>query len=199
MFLYFLLALLKNIDAEEEIKLLERIAAKNQNALENLYVLYSRIIYSVVIRIVKNQEDAEEVLQNIFLQVWEKAGSFNKHKGTVYAWLMTMARNKAIDKIRSADHKKNSGTFTFDEKIEIWENENSMLAIDAAAAAERSEYVKKALYNLPDEQRLVIEMAFFDGYTQKEISEKLKLPLGTIKTRSRQGMIKLQNLLKDYL
>ncbi len=198
MFLIFLAALLKRANTEEEIRLLERIVLKDQKALEKLYDLYSKIIYSIVLRIVKNQEDAEEILQNIFLQVWERAGSFNRSRGTVYAWLITLARNKAIDKIRSKDFRKNFNTVAFDNVIEIFENKYSTIEIDAATARERSEYVKKALEQIPGEQRLVIEMAFFDGYTQTEISEKLSLPLGTVKTRSRQGMMKLQNLLNDY-
>ncbi len=198
MFLIFLAALLKRANTEEEIRLLERIVLKDQKALEKLYDLYSKIIYSIVLRIVKNQEDAEEILQNIFLQVWERARSFNRSRGTVYAWLITLARNKAIDKIRSKDFRKNFNTVAFDNVIEIFENKYSTIEIDAATARERSEYVKKALEQIPGEQRLVIEMAFFDGYTQTEISEKLSLPLGTVKTRSRQGMMKLQNLLNDY-
>ena len=199
MFLIFLAALLKKANTEEETRLIERIVLKDQKALEKLYDLYSRIIYSIVLRIVKNQEDAEEILQNIFLQVWERADSFNGKKGTVYAWLITLARNKAIDKIRSKDFRNNTYTFTFDYEIEIFENKYSGLEIDSMIAQERSEYVRKALLQIPKEQREIIEMAFFEGYTQIEISEKLNLPLGTVKTRSRQGMMKLQNLLNDYL
>lgn len=199
MFLIFLAALLKKANTEEEIKLLERIVLKDQRALEKLYDLYSKIIFSMVLRIVKNREDAEEILQNIFMQVWDKAGNFNSNKGSVYAWLITLARNKAIDKIRSSDFRNKFNLSAFDNELKIPEDIYPGTEIDAAIAQERSEYVKKALEQIPGKQREAIEMIFFEGYTQNEISEKLKLPLGTVKTRCRQGMMKLQNLLNDYL
>ena len=199
MFLYFLVALARTIDPQEEVELLNRIILKDEKALKKLYSLYSRIIYSIVLRIVRRQEDAEEILQNVFLQVWDKAASFQERKGSVYTWLLTMARNRAIDRIRSKGYKNNSETITFENEIIGESGKYSDSVITALVAGERMEKVREALKQLSADQREVIELIYFEGFTQSEIAARINIPIGTVKTRSRQAMLKLHGLLSEYL
>ena len=189
---------MKIIDAEKERILLGRIALKDEKSFADLYDRYSRIIFSLALKIVKNRQDAEEILQNVFLQVWDKAASFDNNKGNVYAWIITMTRNKSIDKIRSKDYKTENQNIALNEKLAYNLKFFGNLTLDASTASDRTDFVKNALSSLSDEHKIIIDLAFFNGLTQSEISEELKIPLGTVKTRMRQAMIKLKNLLSDY-
>ena len=190
--------MMKVIDSEKERNLLERIALKDEKSFADLYDRYSRIIFSLALKIVKNREDAEEILQVVFLQIWDKASSFDKEKGNVYSWIITMTRNKAIDKIRSKATRTENQNITLNEQLVYNIKYYGNLTIDAVTASERADFVKNALSRLSDEHKSVIDLAYFNGLTQTEISEELGIPLGTVKTRMRQAMIKLQNLLIDY-
>ncbi len=204
MLIHLLAILINRKSSEEETELMRRIVLKDENALSRLYDLYSKLLYSLIFRIVKNQEDAEEILQIIFLQVWDKAGSFDTQKGNVYSWLIALARNKAIDRIRSKNFKEQaylSGLNKIDEmelekKYNLESNVDLRYMLDEK---ERTAIVTKALDELPVEQKKVIELAYYDGFTQMEISEVLNVPLGTVKTRTRQALIKLENLLSKVL
>lgn len=196
---YLLLTLNRKTTNEDEAKLLGRIALKDQKALEILYDLYSQIIYSFVLRILKRKEDAEEITQNVFLQIWEKAELFNFEKGTAYTWIINVARNKAIDKLRSKEYREHKENIIELDKYDWWQEEKKELSIDALSDVDRVEHIKKALSQLPAEQSQVLEMAYFEGWTQAEIAEKLSLPLGTVKTRARQAIIKLQKSLSGYI
>ena len=199
MFLYLLLAIVNNIDPEKELILIERIALKDEKSLSRLYDMYSRIIFSLALKIVKKQKDAEEILQNVFMQIWEKASFFNVEKGNVYAWIVTMTRNKSIDKLRSKSYKADSMNLSLKEELASDINYQKKLTFDSAVAIERTEFVKKALEQLTDEQRHIIELAYFEGLTQNEISEEINIPVGTVKTRMRQAMTKLRETLSDYI
>ncbi len=204
MLLHLLAVLINRKTSEEEIELIRRIVLKEENALARLYDLYSKLLYSLIFRIIKIHEDAEEILQSIFLQVWDKAGSFDLQKGNVYSWLITLARNKAIDKIRSKSFKEQSllsGLNRFEE-MELEKKYNLESNLDVRYIMDEKEritLISKALNELPDEQKRVIELAYYDGFTQMEISETLSVPLGTVKTRTRQALIKLENLLSKVL
>lgn len=194
----FLIAMMKVIDSEKERILLGKISLKDEKSFAELYDRYSRIIFSLALKIVKNREDAEEILQNVFLQIWDKAASFDSQKGNVYAWIVTMTRNKSIDKIRSKDYKSDSKNIDLNERLVYNVKFFGNLTIDSASASERTDFVKNALGQLSAEQKSIIDLAFFNGLTQSEISSELNLPLGTVKTRMRQAMIKLKDLLTDY-
>lgn len=201
MLLYLLSVLVNRKTSDEETDLIKRIVLKEETALGKLYDLYSKLLYSLILRIVKNQEDAEEILQTIFLQVWNKADLFNLEKGSVYSWLVTLARNKSIDKIRSKTFKEQtllSGIDNMDLEIRynLVSNFDIRLMMDEK---ERVNLVSKALNELPVEQKKVIEMAYYDGLSQAEISETLNVPLGTVKTRTRQALLKLEILLQNVL
>ncbi|OGU37258.1 MAG: hypothetical protein A2068_01540 [Ignavibacteria bacterium GWB2_35_6b] len=194
---YLLSDLTKRNSSEDEAELLGRIALGDQNSLEKIYDLYSGVIFSLVLRILKRKEDAEEVTQNIFMQIWEKANLFNYEKGTAYTWIINLARNKAIDRLRSKDYKDHKEKLIELDKYDWWQEEKANITIDSLSDFDTIEYVKNALSQLPGEQKQVIEMAYFEGWTQAEIADKLNLPLGTVKTRARQAMIKLQKSLEN--
>jgi RNA polymerase sigma-70 factor, ECF subfamily len=199
LFFNILLADLKNADSNHEKFLIERIVLRNEKSLEELYDRYSRIIFSLALRIVKKKEDAEEILQNVFLQIWDKAHTFDYQKGNVYSWIITLTRNKAIDKLRSKSYKTESQNVTIKEDLLTFTNASYNSTIDAVTMNERISIVKNAISQIPEEQKSIIELAYFEGYTQAEISETLNIPLGTVKTRMRQAMIKLRTILSDYL
>jgi len=202
--LHLLAVLINRKTSEEETELIRRIVLKEENALARLYDLYSKLLYSLIFRIIKKHEDAEEILQAIFLQVWDKAGLFDLQKGNVYSWLITLARNKAIDRIRSKTFKEQSrlsGLNRINEMV-LEKNYNLESNLDVRYIMDEKEritIITKALDELPAEQKKVIELAYYDGFTQMEISETLSVPLGTVKTRTRQALIKLENLLSKAL
>lgn len=200
MFIYLLTLFINRKTAEEEIELMRNIALKDENALVRLYDLYSKLLYSLILRIVKNQEEAEELLQTIFLQVWDKAGSFDLKKGNVYSWLVTLSRNKAIDKIRSKTFKEQQRLNRDEMDLEkIYNLESNLDLRYVMDEKEKVKTVSKALEELPDEQKQVIELAYYEGLTQMEISQTLNIPLGTVKTRTRQALNKLEHLLAGIL
>jgi RNA polymerase sigma-70 factor (ECF subfamily) len=145
----------------------------------------------VLIRILNNREEAEDVLQEVFLQVWRRAADFDANRGRPFTWLVTLARSRGIDRLRSLASRERVATMAgageaFDE------------VSDAATDAIRSEQrgvVNDALSQLPEEQKHLLMLAYFDGLTQSEIAYKLGAPLGTVKTRMRSGMMKLRELL----
>jgi len=196
--MFVLLALLKKLtgDTDRETELLLRVGRKDEAALSELYDLYNRLLYSLCISVVKNKADAEELLQEIFIQVWDKASDFDRSKGTPYAWLTTMTRNRSIDKIRSRAYKEHLITDNDTEDVILpFLQSDDDSPYSATVALERSSMIQKVLALIPDNQRLVLNAAYFEGYSQSEIAEQTGVPLGTVKSRMRQGLQKLQQLL----
>ncbi len=175
---------------ESDVLLLKAIAARDEAALALLYDHYGRILFGLLMRILNNREEAEDVLQEVFLQVWRKAADFDESRGRPFTWLVTLARSRAIDRLR---------TLASRERVaEAGAREVSEVISDAATDALKSEQrglVSDALAKLPDEQKRPIMLAYFDGLTQSEIATRLGAPLGTVKTRMRTGMIRLRELL----
>lgn len=178
--------------------LLKRIVEKDLRAFSLFYDAYAHTIYSLAVRIVRNSQEAEDVVQQVFLQVWNKASQYDVKQGSPAAWLMTIARNTAIDKLRSIKSKR---------EIALEEMEELTLADNPPSPAEpltslldkeKKNLVLNALYTLSPSQRNAIELAYFEGLTHKEISEKLKEPLGTVKTRINLGLKKLKDMLKSH-
>lgn len=177
----------------KEIEIMENIKLRDEKALSELYTIYSKIIYSLIYKIVKKQDEAEDILQSVFLQIWNKAYLYNKEKGNVYSWIVRMSRNKALDHIRSKKALKSLDEIHFnDDEVEVFID--NCQPIDAAIAEERSNSLATALNQIPNEQREIIEMSYYQGYTHQEISTKFNIPLGTVKTRMRQGMKKLYTI-----
>ena len=173
-----------------DIELLKAIAAKDDAALALLYDRYRIILFGLLMRILNNREEAEDVLQEAFLQVWRKAADFDEKRGRPFTWLVTLARSRGIDRLRTLSARERlakAGAREVSEEIS-----------DAASDAFKSEQrglVTDALAQLPDEQKRPIMLAYFDGLTQSEIATRLGAPLGTVKTRMRTGLMKLREML----
>jgi RNA polymerase sigma-70 factor, ECF subfamily len=175
---------------ESDILLLKAIAARDEPALAQLYDRYDRILFGLLMRILNNREEAEDVLQETFLQVWRKAADFDETRGRPFTWLVTLARSRGIDRLRtlaSRERIAEAGARQVSEEV-------SDAATDALKSEQRG-LVSDALAKLPDEQKRPIMLAYFDGLTQSEIATRLGAPLGTVKTRMRTGMIRLRELL----
>jgi RNA polymerase sigma-70 factor (ECF subfamily) len=166
-------------------------------ALEALYERYKRYTYSLAYRILSNSFMAEDVVQEVFLTLWQKAAFYHEQQGSVKSWLQAIVRNRAIDKTRSWHSRNTECAFSqplnemlsCDTEPELWEH---------AWQDEQARYVRKALLQLPPEQRLVIEMSYFAGYTHIEIAKSLQLTLGTVKGRMRLGLQKMRRILQAY-
>jgi len=171
---------------------LTRMARGDQDALAELYDRRARLIFSIALRILRERADAEDVVQEVFAQVWAQAGRYDPARGAVAAWMLTVARSRAIDRLRARSGRPEVGGET--HAIES--------ATDASApqdlqllSAEQVDSVRRAVNGLPMPQRAALELAYYEGLTHAEIAERLSEPLGTIKTRIRQSLIKLRESL----
>lgn len=175
---------------DNDVALIQAIAARDEAALAQLYDRYRVILFGLLMRILNNREEAEDVLQEVFLQVWRKAEDFDENRGRPFTWLVTLGRSRGIDRLRALA--------TRERVTEAGAREASEEISDAASDAFRSEQrglVNDALAQLPEEQKRPLILAYFDGLTQSEIAANLGAPLGTVKTRMRTGMMKLRELL----
>ena len=190
-------ATLDQPDLDKDIELLRCISEGDRYAFSCFYDNYSRLLFSIAFRILNDQKEAEDVLQEVFLQIWDKAGSYKPELGKPSSWAVTLTRNKAIDYIRAGQRRS--------RLLELASTEMLVRQPGAAAANESvrsrdgTELITSAVSELPEDQRRAIEMAFFTGLTQHEISETLQEPLGTIKARIRRGMMKLRGRLEGFV
>lgn len=172
--------------------LLRKIAAGDAEAFGRLYDRTSRILFSIARRILRDDATAEDLLQDVYVQVWEKAGTFNGAVGKPMTWLITLTRNRAIDRLRSS--------LRFERLLQSSREEPDGLrggaepaGVDPRMNSGPGKLLGAALARLPEEQRESIELAIYGGLSQTEISTRLEAPLGTIKTRIRRGMIELRD------
>ncbi len=159
-----------------------------------LYDRYRLILFGLILRIVHSQQEAEDVLQEVFLQVWRRASDFDETRGRPFTWLVTLARSRAIDRLRSLGSRERTA-----QEAARSVPDSISDAADDAVKSEQGEIVRDALRELPEEQRRTLLLAYFEGLTQSEIAERLNTPLGTVKTRMRSGMIKLRELLGERI
>lgn len=171
--------------------LLQRLAEQNQAAMSEAYDRFSGIIYSIACRVLRPGAEAEDVVQEVFIKLWNRANQYQRNLGTPLSWIITMTRNHAIDKLRALQR---SSAILSDSEDDL-----SNIAQPTAFSAsthllhdEKAQLIKQALKVLPSDQKKVIELAFFSGLTQVEIAAHLKEPLGTIKARIRRGMLRLR-------
>ena len=169
-----------------EESLVSMLSERNQEGMEILYDNYSSALYGVIHRIVQNDEMAEDVLQETFLKIWNNFSQYDPAKGRLFTWMLNIARNMGIDKLRSKEFTQNRKNQDISESVSSVDYNNT--AIFNTETIGLKEMVRK----LEPEYKQIIDLLFFGGYTQSEAAEKLNLPLGTVKTRSRAAILKLR-------
>jgi RNA polymerase sigma-70 factor (ECF subfamily) len=170
------------------------MAGGDEYALSSFYDRSSRLIFGLLLRILGDTGMAGEVLLDVYMQVWRQAAKYDRSRGKTLAWIVTIARSRAIDRLRSSrqEELRKESLDAKDHGIQL-----TTTFEDPTVAPERQRVVRAALDSLPPEQREVIEMAYYLGLSHSEIAARLGQPLGTVKTRTRLGMIKLREQLKD--
>lgn len=173
-------------------ELMQRLLHKDKRAFEAIFDRYGDLVYSTSLRVLRDAHLAQDVSQEIFVRLWRKPESYVAERGRFLTWLISVTRNRAVDEIRSRGRRLRHETASPEEQEwEIPAGEGNDPALNAQLA-EQARTVRAALAELPPEQRQVIELAYFGGLTQQEISDRLDQPLGTVKTRIRLGMQKLR-------
>jgi RNA polymerase sigma-70 factor, ECF subfamily len=171
---------------------LRRMAQGDHSALAELYDRNARLVFSLALRILQNRADAEDVVQEVFAQVWTQAGRYDTTRGAVAAWMLTMARSRAIDRLRSRNSRPETPSET--RIVEDLPDTAPRQDLDLLSA-EQVEILQRALNELPIPQRMALELAYYEGLTHAEIADRLSEPLGTVKTRIRQAVIRLRESL----
>ena len=172
--------------------LVTRLAARDMDAAAELYDRHAAQIYALARRIVRNDGDAEDVVQEVFSQAWRTADRYESRRGSVLGWLLMMTRTRAIDKIRAKHSRPDVDGVALPDSIQAID----VPAPDRLVAAEEAGRVRDALLSLPDPQRTALELAYYEGLTQSEIADRLAEPLGTIKTRMRTALSVLRTRLR---
>ena len=185
-------------ELEAEIALLRQVAHGDRVGFEKLYDRFSGVLFSTAYRVLNNQEAAEDVLQDVFIQIWEKAPLYDPARGKPMTWAVTLTRNKAIDRLRAMQRRSRLQD-DVQRESETFEQFDDRSSFEAVASGETSQLVREAIQKLSKDQRQAIELAFFSSLTQTEIAERLKEPLGTIKARIRRGMLKLKDVISPEL
>jgi len=186
----------RRILEQDDRILVAEIARRQTEALERLYERYRMVVFHLAFKILNNRESAEEVVLEVFWQVWREAERYDEQRGSVGAWVATVARSRAIDALRS--RRETPATEEDAEK--------ALLATDPTGDPEtqttlgqRAEFVRSALESLPNDQRAALELSFFNGLSHAEIAERLQEPLGTVKTRIRSALLRLRECLRPLL
>ena len=181
---------------EFQIQLLRRIATQDRDALAEFYDQFGAVLFATAVRILGDAQEAEEVMQDVFVQIWEKAATFDAALGTPMSWVLRIARNRAIDRLRARQRR-----FRALDELETSLAAESSPSSSARVGLSREEIsvVRAAVQALPAEQRQAIELAFFGGQSHGTIAEALREPLGTIKARIRRGLLKLRDELEGRL
>ena len=181
-------------DLEAEIELIRRIGQGDRQSFELFYDRLAGTLFAIANRVLNNREAAEDVLQEVFLQIWDKAPLYDPARGKPITWAVTLVRNKAIDRLRSLQRRSRLRD-DLQRESETLDQADERTSLDAAIAGEASVLLREVLLQLGPEQRTAVELAFFDGLTQSEIAERLGEPLGTVKARIRRGLAKLRELM----
>ncbi|HET8575611.1 MAG TPA: sigma-70 family RNA polymerase sigma factor [Methylomirabilota bacterium] len=179
--------------SDEPARLITRIAQGDREAFSRFYDALAGIAFGLIRRVLRDPVTAEEVLQDVFLQIWREAAQYDPRRGSPEAWLIMKAKSRAIDRLRSIRRRDKTFVAPVDESTA---RQDEATAPDPGVAAEERDLARSALAQLPAAQRQVIELAFFEGLTQTEIAARLGEPLGTVKTRARLGLERLRGILR---
>ncbi|MES2519348.1 MAG: sigma-70 family RNA polymerase sigma factor [Bacteroidota bacterium] len=180
----------KTIIAEEA--LVSLLQSKDQRGFSILYDNYSSALYGVILKIVRSEEIAADVMQDAFVKIWKNIDGYNRTKGTLFTWILNVARNTAIDRIRSQDFQNSQRNQDLESTINIIDNqESSQFDIDAIG-------IKKVVENLRPEHQQMIDLLYFQGYTQAEVAEEFGIPLGTVKTRVKAAIVQLRQYFVEF-
>jgi len=176
-------------DVSSDATLVVQLLHRDVNAFEQLYDRHSRIVYALVLRILQQASTAEEVVQDVFLQLWRNAGQYQSDRGPFVPWLLTLARNRALDHLRLKSERQRRREDQADELPAIAKTPEYEKALDEKRRAER---VRSLIGTLSAPQKKAIEMAYFEGLSHSEIANALQEPLGTVKSWIRNGLLRLK-------
>ena len=179
----------------EDLESLRRFASGDQGAAAGLYDRHARALYSLILRIVGDEGEAEDVLQEVFVQAFRQAGRYDASRGVVAAWLLMMARSRAIDRLRARRTRVEGRTGEVQVLNDVPDSQPDVAS--AMLGEEQTRLVRQALDELPLLQRMAIELAYYEGLSHSEIAQRLEQPLGTVKTRIRLGLLKLRDVLAE--
>jgi RNA polymerase sigma-70 factor (ECF subfamily) len=184
------------VETREDARLLAAIAGADQHALAALYRRRGRLVYSLLVRMLVNEMEAQEVVQDTFVQIWRRAPRYDSSRSSPMAWIIMIARGLALDRLRTQS-RRSASQAAYEQDVASLEVEE----INGARQAERDELATacaSALHNLPESQARALQLAFLRGWTHEEIAGAVGEPLGTVKARIRRGLLALRQALKDY-
>ncbi|MFA6455887.1 MAG: sigma-70 family RNA polymerase sigma factor [Bacteroidota bacterium] len=184
--------------SQRDIALLEKISKKDPSALSDLYDRHSILLYSIIVRILKEKTEAEDILQEVFVNIWENAEQYDHQLGNPGAWLCRIARNRAVDRLRSKNFRSRAQESDIENFSELFAADYLDHPDQRAMLSGQQEEILIALTSLSNEQKELIEFAYFRGYTQSEMAKHFNLPLGTVKTRIRTAMSILRQKLRHH-
>ncbi len=185
----------KEEDRQIEVQLLTRTAAGDESAFAALYDRFAPGLFSMMVKMMRDEKEAEDVLQEGFSQIWRRAASYDPERSSPFTWAVMILRNKAIDRLRVRQRIERTLEKATVEFAHFPESDDA-----SSGEAERRDegaQVRTALAQIPEEQKQAVELAFFGGLTHEQIAEQLTTPLGTIKARIRRGLLKLREVLKE--
>lgn len=183
-------------DVEFEVELLRRIGEGDRQSFSDLYDRFARVLLATAYGVIRNQETAEDIVQEVFLQIWQRSNLFVPGRGKPLTWAMTLTRNKAIDRMRSIQ-RRSVLMDNFQEEVAFAEQHDDHDSFRAVSVIESAAEVREALKKLPDSQREAIELIFLSAMTIPEAARHLSEPLSTVKARLRRGLIRLRALVRE--
>ncbi len=185
----------QKVDAE----LVQRIARGDRQAFSDLYDRFSGPLYGAALRVIRDPSEAQDIVHDAFVTLWEKASTFDTSRGNAFSWAVTLVRNRAIDRVRMRRRRAELLAASAPSDLGYSESGGAGSGSDSAQLGDESRAVRAAVASLPLEQKRAVELAFFGGLTQEEIAHKLSEPLGTVKARIRRGLMKLRDSLANRL
>lgn len=183
------------MESKEQIKqdkLIKQLIKGDKRSFELLYDNYSSALYGVVYRIIQKEDAAADAMQEAFVKIWKKIETFDQQKGRLYTWMLNIARNTAIDKVRKLRREGRVEIQTFESFVSTSNLHQTSIKVDHLG-------VKEVVDKLDDDHKLIIKYLYFGGYTQQEVSDELGIPLGTVKTRARNGLKRLRKMMTNFI